>query len=140
MVKVKPMGQGGLEALFDGSTMAGLRQRGKVHDADGFGFLRYGHSSYGNKTSVGGVYQRRVTGYNNLGRRPGLPRRTYYVRMRYYRPTNPNTAKQQDRRRLFKEAVEGWQGLTTAEKQAYNNKAHGRPLSGYNLYIREKMK
>lgn len=140
MVKVKPIGYGGVEGVFSGSTMAGLQQRGSIRRGDGLGFIRCGHSRLGSTAYIGGIYQKRVTGYNNYGRRPDLPRVSYYVKMRYYKPTNPNTAAQQARRSKFAEAVASWKGLSAAQKMIYNNRAHRQSRRGQNLYISEFMR
>lgn len=140
MVKVKPIGFGGVEAILNGETMAGLRQTGTIRGGDGLGFIRLGHSSLGASAFIGGVYQRRVTGYNNTGRKNHLPRKTYYVKMRYYRPTNPRTPAQQVGRSKFADAVAGWAGLSPAEKQQWNIKASRQSRRGRNLYISEFMR
>lgn len=140
MVKVLPVGQKGVEGIINGETMAGIRQTGSIRRGDGFGFIRLGHSTFGAIAHVGGVYQKRVTGYNNTGRKAHLPRKAYYVRMRYYRPTNPNTPEQQAKRTLFADAMASWQGLSAGEKRQWKIKAlrHGR--RPHNLYISEYMK
>ena len=140
MVKVLPIGQKGVEGILNGETMAGIRQTGSIRRGDGFGFIRLGHSTFGTIAHVGGVYQKRVTGYNNTGRKAHLPRKAYYVRMRYYRPTNPNTIVQQARRTLFAEAMASWQGLPPAEKIEWKKKASRHSRRGHNLYISEYMR
>ena len=140
MVKVLPIGQKGVEGILNGETMAGIRQTGSIRRGDGFGFIRLGHSTFGTIAHVGGVYQKRVTGYNNTGRKAHLPRNAYYVRMRYYRPTNPNTPAQQAGRSKFADAVAGWAALTAAEKEEYNKRAHKHSRRGRNLYISEYMR
>ena len=140
MVKVLPVGQKGVEGILNGETMAGIRQTGSIRRGDGFGFIRLGHSTFGAIAHVGGVYQKRVTGYNNTGRKAHLPRNAYYVRMRYYRPTNPNTPAQQAGRSKFADAVAGWAALTAAEKEEYNKRAHKLSRRGRNLYISEYMR
>ena len=140
MVKVLPIGQKGIEGILNGETMAGIRQTGSIRRGDGFGFIRLGHSTFGTIAHVGGVYQKRVTGYNNAGRKAHLPRKAYYVRMRYYRPTNPNTPAQQAGRSKFADAVAGWAALTAAEKEEYNKRAHKLSRRGRNLYISEYMR
>lgn len=140
MVKVLPIGQKGIEGILNGETMAGIGQTGSIRRGDGFGFIRLGHSTFGAVAHAGGVYQKRVTGYNNTGRKAHLPRKAYYVRMRYYRPTNPNTPAQQAGRSKFADAVAGWAALTAAEKEEYNKRAHKRSRRGRNLYISEYMR
>ena len=140
MPVVKPLGVVTLDVVRDGQGMAGIKQTGKIGYEGGFGSIRFGHTNYGSIEQFGGVYQKRVTGYNHRGRIKNRPRRAYYVRMRYYRPTNPRTPRQQTRRAKFAEAVAGWEELTPVEKKFYNHKARGRSLTGYNLYISEKMR
>jgi hypothetical protein len=126
--------------MLNGTAMAGLRQTGTIRGGDGLGFIRLGHSALGATAFIGGVYQRRVTGYNNTGRKAHLPRNSYYVRMRYYRPTNPNTPAQQAGRSKFADAVAGWAALTAAKKEEYNKRAHKHSRRGRNLYISEYMR
>lgn len=140
VVKVLPVGQKGVEGILNGETMAGIRQTGSIRRGDGFGFIRFGHSAFGAVAHVGGVYQKRVTGYNNTGRKAYLPRKAYYVRMRYYRPTNPNTPEQQAKRTLFADAMASWQGLSPTKKTQWKLKASRHSRRGHNLYISEYMK
>lgn len=140
MVKVLPIGQKGIEGIINGETMAGIRQTGSIRRGDGFGFIRFGHSAFGAVAFAGGVYQKRVTGYNNTGRKLHLPRKTYYVRMRYYRPTNPNSPQQQAKRSLFAEAMASWQGLSAADKKQWKIKALKQSRRPHNLYISNYMK
>jgi len=140
VVKVVPVGLLGIDGMLDGRSMAGLQQRGSIRTSNGFGFIRFGHSVFGVDVYIGGVYQKRVTGYNYKGRNPNLPRRSYYVRSRYYRPTNPNTQMQQHRRSLFGDAMRSWQALAPVDKAHYNSKATRQCRRGFNLYISEYMK
>lgn len=139
MVKVKPIGFGGVEAILNGETMAGLRQTGKIKRGDGLGFIRFGHSAFGSSHYFGGIYQKRNTGYNDKGYKPGAARKTYYVKMRYYRPTNPNSPAQQAGRSKFADAVASWQGLPASEQAKYNRRAQRHSRRGRNLYISEFM-
>lgn len=140
MPRLVPAGMAGIDGLFDGRSMAGLQQSGSIRRGDGLGAVRFGHSAFGVTSHIGGVYQKRVTGYNNYGRREHLPRRAYYVKMRYYRPTNPNTPAQQSRRSLFGDAMRAWQSLSAADKQYYNSKANRLSRRGFNLYVSEYMR
>lgn len=140
MVKLRPIGQGGIDGIIQGDTMAGIQQTRSIRRGDGFAFIRFGHSAFGASCFAGGVYQKRVTGYNRYGRNPERVRRAYYVRVRYYRPTNPNTPAQQTNRNKFKAAMEGWQALDPAEKQEYRKRAQKLSTRGYCLYISEYMR
>ena len=44
---------------------------------------------------------------------------------------------QQKIRGVFKCSVVAWHALTPEQKQAYNDEAGDRPLTGYNLFVRE---
>lgn len=49
------------------------------------------------------------------------------------------TEAQQARRSKFASAVEAWQNLSAEQKETWRQKAWGRMMSGYNLYLREYM-
>jgi len=135
VVKVKAIGFNEKEGVLDGSTMAGIAQVGKVGRSSGYGFARRGSGAYGEGVGFGGIYQKRVTGYNQYGRNPARPRRTYYVRMRSYRPTNPQTELQQAHRAKMTAAVVAWQELTLDEKAVYNERGKRVNKVGRNLFI-----
>lgn len=59
-----------------------------------------------------------------------------YVR-RYVKPQDPKTEKQLKRRKLFREAVARWHRLEKEDKDHYDNRAKGRKMSGFNLFISE---
>lgn len=50
---------------------------------------------------------------------------------------NRKTIKQVERQNRYGEGVEGWHGLSTEEKAAYNAAATDERISGFNLYVRE---
>jgi hypothetical protein len=58
---------------------------------------------------------------------------------KFYVPYNPQTPLQQANRAKLADAVLAWQCLTSEEKSAYNKRARGRHMSGYNLFIRNFM-
>lgn len=140
MVKVRPIGVGGVDGIYNGTVMAGIRQRKRLGKSCGFGFLRFGYSPYGDSRYFQGIYQKRVTGYNHTGRIAGRKRKAYYVKMRYYRPTNPKTPFQQENRSKFAEAVSGWAALTPEEQAVYIKRGKRAGRVGRNLFISEFMK
>jgi len=73
-----------------------------------------------------GIYQTQPTSKGRIVRR-----------LKLYSPTNPRTEAQQAHRQKYGEAVEAWRDLTDEQKLVYNKKAKGRPLSGYNLFVKE---
>lgn len=139
-MKVKPIGFGGEAALLSGDAMAGLEVRGAMDYSNGFGFAVMGKSRLGDSRMMGGVYQKRVTGYNNTGRIAGRPRRVYFVKMRSYAPTNPQTVAQQANRAKFADARAEWAGLTAVEKSVYNRRANRMGRVGWRLFMSEYLK
>lgn len=105
----------------------------------GYGFAVFGRAQFGDQNWQGGIYQKRVTGYNQTGRISGRKRETYYVLMRDNPTTNPNTEAQQTQRSKFADAVASWQGLTTEQKAYYNTLKNIGAKSGYNVFISEYM-
>ena len=126
---VKPIGNGGVDALENGEVMAGLQQRGKMGYSAGYGFGTLGKTRFGEVRRVGGIYQKRRYG-----------RKTLFVKMRSYSPTNPQTTEQQARRSVFADAVQAWADLTTEQKNAYNKRATKQGKIGRAVYISEYMK
>ena len=62
------------------------------------------------------------------------------VKNRYYIPKNPRTVPQQARRAVYAAGVAAWQALTDPQKEVYNQRAKGRPYSGYNLFMQEYLR
>jgi len=124
---VKPIGFGGVDAIMNGEVMAGIAQHKKTGRSCGLGSMRVGFGYLGDNRKFQGVYQKRVTGYNQTGRIAGRPRRTYYVRLRSYRPTNPQTVAQQANRQKMADACVAWNMLTPVDKYGYNER--GRRLN-----------
>lgn len=125
--------------ILDGTTTPGAEISGKLGRGAGYGFTRRGFGVYGETQRVGGIYQKRLTGYNQTGRIPSLARRQYFVRMRNYRPTNPQTEPQQANRATFADAVAAWQGMDAAQRQPYIDRAIRKSRRGRNLFIQEFM-
>lgn len=83
----------------------------------------------GQKIELSGVYQKRSSAGKAIT-----------VRERFYFPRYPNTPAQLNTRQNIRNAVASWQELTEEQKIAYNERARGLNMSGYNLYIREYIK
>lgn len=137
---VKPIGFGGVEAIDQGQVMAGLEQRGKMDYSNGLGFMVLGKSRLGDPRMISGIFQSRVAGYNQFTGPPEAPRRRYFVKMRSYAPTNPQTTEQQANRFKFADAVIAWQGLTTEQKANYNVTASRQGRLGRWLFMSEYLK
>lgn len=140
MVKLKAHEMADAEGLLNGTHNIAIEAHGKLGTGSGYGFARRGISQFGDQRRFTGIYQKRNTGYNQHGYIPGKPKRTYYVRMRPYRPTNPRTVPQQANRSKFADACAAWPLLTDDEKAKYNaiGKKRGRP--GRSLFISWYMK
>jgi hypothetical protein len=63
-----------------------------------------------------------------------------FKRLKFYRPTNPQTAPQQANRSKFALAVQAYQALTPEEKKAWRALKYPRFMSGYNRFLREFMR
>ena len=134
---VKALGSTKNNAGIRDGEMLALAMRKKYGNSNGFGFAIFGSTEFGDSLPLRGIYQGRLTGYNQMGRSPWRPRKRYFVVMRDYAPTNPRTVEQQARREAFADGASEWAGLTTEEKAEYNMRAKGRALSGYNLFMSE---
>ena len=122
---------------MDGYGMGGLKQRKKVGGGGCFGNIVYSESPFGSNNAFGGIFRKRLVGWNQYEASKKNRRRAIYERLQYYRPTNPRTAKQQANRTAFAEAMRAWQELPEDDKQYYRNLANGRPILGHNLFIKE---
>lgn len=130
----------GVDSIMSGLAMPNVQQTRSVGRSCGFANMRFGFTGFGDNRFFAGVYQKRVTGYNHKGRIAGRPRNAYYVRMKSYRPTNPNTPLQVACRAVFATAISNWSALTENEKVVYNERGTRRSLPGRNLYISEYLK
>lgn len=135
MVKVEPIARDENGEIDPARSMFALQARGKGGSAGGAGFARFGSGRFGQGSAGGGIYQRRVTGYNHTGVIAGRPRKTYFVKMRNYRPTNPQTPAQQAHRAKMTAAVAAWTSLTEDEKKYYNERGKRANKVGRNLFI-----
>ena len=110
------------------NALYSTRTRKKISRPNGYGEAVYAFSYFGHDNVHAGIYHQRkgVNGRIN-------------IKSKFYMPTNPRTIPQQANRAVFANAVSGWQGLTDEQKLEYNNRAVGKHMLGYNLYIREYM-
>lgn len=139
-MRVKPLGVGGVEALLAGESMAGLAQRGKLSWSNGMGFGTFGSTKFGDDRPQGGIYQKRIVGSNYFLGPNVRVGEVFYVKMRSYAPTNPQTTEQQANRTKFADANSAWQSLTNEEKSVYNQRANRKGRVGYFLFMSEYMK
>ena len=93
-----------------------------------YGASAYGKTRYESNDGFPGIYQQRKCKEGKLT-----------ILMKFYEPTNPQTVIQQANRTKLANGVIAWQSLTDNQKAIYNNRAKGKPLTGYNLFIKEYM-
>ena len=103
--------------------------RGNVGRSGGYGGLRFGYNFFAFHYKYFGVYQ--------LKHRPNA--RTL-SRMKYYRPYNPQTIKQQNWRAVLANALVFWNEKDPEQKQIFNRRSKDYKGSGYNLYLKEFLK
>lgn len=139
MVKLKPITKATTEDIINGKASPAIEIHGKIGRGSGYGFARNGNAIFGERAGPGGIYQKRYTGYNQNGYIPGRPRLLYFVRMRHYRPSNPQTELQQARRSKFQDAVAAWQAMDDAERAPWKRRATKKSRRGRNLFISEYM-
>lgn len=99
---------------------------GKIGRPADYGDKWYGWNEYGAFEDIYGIYRRRPT-----------EKGVTLVKCQFYWPTNPQTAPQQSWRGVFTDGVIAYQALSEGEKETYRKEAEGKPLSGFNLYLRE---
>lgn len=89
---------------------------------------RIGHAGDPDPMGINGIYR-----YQKLGKK------RFVQRMDFYNYVITHTPAQQANRSKFADAISAWQALSLAQKEVYNEKARGRHMSGYNLFIRYYM-
>jgi len=75
-----------------------------------------------------GIYQTQITSKGRITRK-----------LKLYAPANPQTEAQQANRAKITAAVLAWQGLTDEQKAIYNERAIGKPFTGYNIFVKEHL-
>lgn len=93
-----------------------------------YGYCRYGGSGYGEAWNRWGIY-----------RVMSVKEHQVNVKERFYIPHNPQTEAQQANRNKFKDAISAWYALTDEEKEVYNERAKGKNMTGYNIFVKEYM-
>jgi len=105
-----------------------------------YGRGRYGDSRYGddeiyvtirknNQVQISGIYHRNHAAGDEV-----------YQRLPYYFPRDPKSDPQKAQRQKMTDSVIAWHNLTSSEKEVYNERAKGKNLFGFNLFLSEYMK
>jgi len=108
--------------------------RGRAGFTAGVGFLRCGYSRLGASKVFGGIFSRKLIAKGVGWQNPRLAGRWGISRMRYYRPTNPQTIPQQAWRGVFASGKAQYDLLTTGQRALLSKEAHKRHMTGYNLF------
>lgn len=122
------------ERFFD-FGVRGKFGKGTEYGEQIYGGIFYGEEEHKFDTGEGsptiryGIYQKR-TEYG----------RTIWVRMKFYIPSNPQTAPQQAWRGSFASGMTDWGNLTQEQKNVYNEDAKKFRIHGVNLFMRNYLK
>lgn len=135
-MKAYPFGSASTAGTIARDETLALKLTGQIGPSNSLGEARFGVSKHGDSKPIAGIYQQRRTGYNQHTGPPLPGNKRIIVKMRTYRPTNPQTAPQQAWRAIFASGVSLWQGLTSEQKATYNSAGSRKNLSGFNLYMR----
>lgn len=103
--------------------------RGKFAKGGGFGRVAFAYNYFGFYSVYSGIYQKKYY-YDEV----------YISKMKFYRPTNPQTVDQQNWRDIFKDAMSAWSVLNDETKEIYRLKGARRKMSGMNIYVSEYLK
>lgn len=114
-----------------------LVQRGKIGNFSNYGLVSYGISLYGVTSKVAGIYQMRTC---ILGDSATGTKRKYKklpIKMKFYRPDFVPSEQCLATRTNFANGAIAWNNLTNEQKLVYHERAKGKPLMGYNLFMKE---
>lgn len=103
--------------------------RGQLGRGGGFGRIALGYNFFGFYSKYSGIYQKKYYF--------GTP---YISKMKFYRPTNPQTVPQQAWRAVFADGKIAWSALDPEAKEQYRLKGQRRKMSGYNFFQSEYLK
>ena len=110
-----------------------------IHGPSQYGWPCYGKNRYAQVQQPWGIYRVRHERHKFFEAGDKERGKQYIQKEEFHIPANPQTVDQQANRSKFALAIAGWQGLTSEQKSVYNQRAVGKKMSGYNLYIREYM-
>jgi hypothetical protein len=103
--------------------------RGKLGFSSAAGFARCGYSRCGASKDYGGIYRKRKTlAVNQVSR------------VRYYRPTDPQSEAQLARRAVFASGIAAFQALTPEQKMLLSEQARRSRMTTLNIFMREWLK
>ena len=103
-----------------------MNARGRFGYGGGFGRIAFGYNRFGFYSKYSGIYSKKFYF--------GKP---YISKMKFYRPTNPQTVPQQAWRAVFTDGFNAWQALTTEQKNVWRLRAKFKRMTGFNLFMSE---
>lgn len=106
-----------------------LDARGKFGYSGGFGRTAFGYNRFGFYNWFCGIYQKKY--YYG---------KAFISRMKFYRPTNPQTVLQQSWRAIITSGWIEWNTFDDQKKESYNKRSIGMHMSGANLFMSEWLK
>ncbi len=113
--------------IVDGAEIIDIR--GKIGRGGGFGRIALGYNFFGFYSKYSGIYQKKYYF--------GKP---YISKMKFFRPTNPQTVPQQAWRAVFADGKNAWDILDAPTKEIYRKKGQRKKMSGYNYFQSEYLK
>lgn len=106
-----------------------LDARGSFGYSGGFGRIAFGYTRLGFYNWYCGIYQKKYYF--------GKP---YISRMKFYRPTNPQTARQQLWRSVVASGWEEWATYDIEQKNQWKLRGRNRRITGANMFMSEWLK
>lgn len=103
-----------------------LDARGRFGYGGAFGRIALGYNRFGFYSKFCGIYSKKFY--------YGVP---YISKMKFYRPTNPQTIPQQAWRAVFTDGFDAWQALDENTKDIYRARTKSRHMTGFNLFMSE---
>jgi len=58
----------------------------------------------------------------------------------FFKSKDTKSSVQLDRRLIYRQGVNEWNYLPEGEREEYDNKAKGKPLTGFNVFMKEYLK
>lgn len=113
--------------IVDGAQIIDIR--GKLGRGGGFGRVTFSYNFFGFYSKYSGIYSKKYY--------YGDP---YISKMKFYRPTNPQTEAQQAWRDVFADGKIAWDSLDPETKEQYRLKGQKRKMTGYNFFQSEYLK
>lgn len=106
-----------------------LDSRGKFGRGGGFGRVTFSYNFFGFYSIFSGIYSKKYYF--------GEP---YISKMKFYRPTNPRTERQQNWRAIFATGKTLWDSLSAEEKEYYRKRGRNEKMTGYNFFMSNYLK